>query len=1772
MRADLNEQLPRSVTIRLGRRKMCLTWRRRVPAPRLLRNLLRRSLRHLFAMTPALVGAWCGHVLAAQPAPTALPAGAQLAAGAATVSQSGSSMRVAQASDKAILNWGSFNIGSQAAVHFQQPGAGSVALNRVLGNDPSALLGTLSANGSVWLINPAGILVGPGARIDVAGFIGSTLNIRNEDFLAGRLNFQAGAMAGDIANQGRISAARGGSVYLIAPGVENSGVINAPAGEILLAAGRQVQLADTATPGVQIHISSGSGRATNLGEIVSEAGRVGLAGALLKNTGVISASSAVQDGGRVFLQASRGIELGASSIIAADGLSGGSVSARVTQAGRVDGSMRVDGSLSAKGIGSGDGGKVETSAGSVSVAAGTSVNTASGAGRTGEWLIDPTDLTIGNVDGAPSAISASTLSANLQTSNVTLDTSSGAEQNGDISVDAPVSWTSANSLALNAIGGIRVAAPISGPQGTVTLRPDFAGSCRSGANSCSTVVFAPGGSVTAATTTIYYNVQPNNTDATDADSYRASVTGNLIQWQLVNDLQQLSRINPTVARNYALGRDINGLEEEFIYEPIGSLESPFRGTLDGNGRVISNLRIPSLFSNDVGLVSANSGTLQNLRVENATVLANSNAAVMAGQNNAGGRILNVSVTGSVDNAPSSYGAGLRNDRTNIGGLAGINRGVIANSANGASISGIGVIGGLVGTNENGGQITSSSNSGSVATGRNEWINGAESVEIGVSTDLGGLAGINRGTIVNSFNTGTVTGSNVVGGVAGTNAATGIIDASYNTGIASNAGVPPASDVSRIGGVAGSNEGRITRSMSNADIVGNNVVGGLVGENGGSGAISNAYSAGSVTSRGISPSVGGFAGQNFGAIASVHTTSEVNSFYGGGLVGSSPYGGVIDGFWDLANYPVSSAGTGLTAQQMMRQSSYTGFDFATVWRIYDGNTVPLLRNFLTPVDVSAAPVTRVYNADSTPFTGTPTITGLTDGGEGLRGALSYGDAVNAGSYSLTGLWSTIYDIRYLPGSELTITPAPVQISGVAANGKTYDGTRIATLSGTPTVQGLGEDSLSLSGAGTALFNDKNVGTGKTVTLEGYVLGGASAGNYTLLPSAGLTADITPLTTPILVPGVESKDYDGTRNASLRQPLSINALPGDDVFIANPGIALFSDKNAGIGKVVSLDGLALGGADARNYVGVPSGPLLADIRPAPLAVTGLAANGKVYDASTLATLSGAPAIQAFGTDVVVLAGAAEGRFADKNVGVAKPVTVSGLGLSGADAGNYRLVQPAGLSADIAPAPLAVAGIGAVDKQFDGSVAAQLTGAPVLRPLEGDQVVLTGTGFGRFLDPSVGSRKPVVVSGYELGGADAGNYVLRQPEGVTASITQAPVPPQAQAPSAPNSALVAAIDRTAAVLSPRAAAQSVQLPDLSILVDKSPPLAKAPQRFLAMEEQRRKERTALYAQALAELKNNPEAADLRPCPEHARPTDLCMPAPLAPPEARVQAGPSPATTAGSPGEQAPAPSAPADVPASPAVAEATATPLPAQATPQRVEVRRKIAFLIGNNAYKRPIPRLLTPIGDMKAVATELRDQLGYEVNVLPNATRAEVIRLFKSIADAAERDDSVLVFYAGHGYETDDKKGYWIPVDGSPDDPTTWISNSDIAKLLARVPAKQVILIADSCYSGTLASEQRLDPKQMFAKRDEILRKRSVTVMSSGGDEPVSDKGKEGHSIFAWSLLNEMRRIAGPEQGVNLFEQVRARVVDEYPQTPQYGAMISAGHDAGSDYLLEGKLGN
>ena len=127
------------------------------------------------------------------------PTGPQVVNGTASFAQAGKLLTVTN-TPGSIINWNSFSIAAGETTRFNQASAASSVLNRVVANDPSVLLGTLSSNGKVWLVNPAGILVGQGAKVDVGGFIASTLNVRNEDFLAGRLNFQATPNAGKVEN------------------------------------------------------------------------------------------------------------------------------------------------------------------------------------------------------------------------------------------------------------------------------------------------------------------------------------------------------------------------------------------------------------------------------------------------------------------------------------------------------------------------------------------------------------------------------------------------------------------------------------------------------------------------------------------------------------------------------------------------------------------------------------------------------------------------------------------------------------------------------------------------------------------------------------------------------------------------------------------------------------------------------------------------------------------------------------------------------------------------------------------------------------------------------------------------------------------------------------------------------------------------------------------------------------------------------------------------------------------------------------------------------------------------------------------------------------------------------------------------------------------------------------------------------------------------------------------------------------------------------------
>ncbi len=172
------------------------------------------------------------------------PAGGQVVAGSAEIHRTSAQRTdVIQSSQRAVIDWRSFSIGAAEHVNFQQPSAQAAVLNRVTGADASSLLGRLTANGQVFLVNPNGVFIGPGARIDAASFLATTTNLATADFMQERLRFdEVVNRQGVIVNQGEITVAEGGLVALIAPGVENAGVIRARLGRVVLASGNRFVL------------------------------------------------------------------------------------------------------------------------------------------------------------------------------------------------------------------------------------------------------------------------------------------------------------------------------------------------------------------------------------------------------------------------------------------------------------------------------------------------------------------------------------------------------------------------------------------------------------------------------------------------------------------------------------------------------------------------------------------------------------------------------------------------------------------------------------------------------------------------------------------------------------------------------------------------------------------------------------------------------------------------------------------------------------------------------------------------------------------------------------------------------------------------------------------------------------------------------------------------------------------------------------------------------------------------------------------------------------------------------------------------------------------------------------------------------------------------------------------------------------------------------------------------------------------------------------------
>ena len=232
---------------------------------------------------------------------------------------------------------------------------------------------------------------------------------------------------------------------------------------------------------------------------------------------------------------------------------------------------------------------------------------------------------------------------------------------------------------------------------------------------------------------------------------------------------------------------------------------------------------------------------------------------------------------------------------------------------------------------------------------------------------------------------------------------------------------------------------------------------------------------------------------------------------------------------------------------------------------------------------------------------------------------------------------------------------------------------------------------------------------------------------------------------------------------------------------------------------------------------------------------------------------------------------------------------------------------------------------------------------------------------------------------------------------------------------------------------------------------------------------------------------------------------------------------------------------------------------------------AIIIGNNNYKN-LPKLKTAIADAKSVDELLKNQYGFETKLLLDATRNEILTTVNDFRKRLGSKDNLLIYYAGHGeFDKTADRAYWLPVNAQRDDPVDWISATDITDNIKRIASAHILIISDSCYSGTLTRAAAGDLSTK-GERDEFVKKmmerKSRTLMASGGNEPVTDEGGSGHSVFADSLLRALKEA---DKGIFTAEElfhgrVKSSVAGKSEQVPEYNDIKNSGHDGG-DFVFK-----
>ncbi|SDI61912.1 GLUG motif-containing protein, partial [Propionivibrio dicarboxylicus] len=889
----------------------------------------------------ALAAAWAGIA-------QANPANPVVLAGQATFQQVGKTLTVSN-TPGAIINWQSFNIDRGELTRFIQQSASSQVLNRVTGVDPSVILGSLQSNGRVILINPNGVAFGAGAQVDVGGLLVSTLQLKDADFIAGKYKFGDTVGAGSIRNEGTIRTATGGSVILIAPKVENSGLIQTPEGQILLAAGKSVTIADPDRPTIQVEVTNSEHQAVNLGTLIGK--EVSLYGGLVKNSGTIQATTAVVgQNGKIRLQAKNDVEN--TGTLQTSGPQGGDILIQAQTGAAV-----VQGVVDAKGIAApaeiqaalkampsavetGKGGRIEILAPTITVDA--TVDTSGSAGG-GTILIG------GNYQGGAKSVPTDwSQTAALKRASLSLSDPYAASPSVTETAETTVAYGSSNDPTQQT-GSTGQNNPLIPNPALPRARSTTIGAnarIRSDAlddgDGGVIVAWADDATTVAGSITARGGFSGGNGGLVETSGHTVSLSG--LHIDTTAPLGKTGRwlIDPTDFTIAASGGDMTGSD---LSNALASTDVEIQSAAGRSGTA-GDINV-----NDAVSWNANQLTLTAAHDININAVMTASGTSSLVLNTAGSEVggtvrvgfdASGNFAGRVD-FPGRSGTGFLT--VNGNGYTVINSLGVEGDTSGLTLQGIG--GNASGYYALGSDIVASETSawsggflpiglsGGSFNGLGHKIDGltiirpeenfvglfgmasgGEISNIGLTNlsitgidYVGGLVGSNGGSIINSYAKGSLGGVDRVGGLVGSNTFGGSINTSYSTA--------NVSGVDAVGGLVGVNYGgTVGASYATGDVSGSNGVGGLIGRITYYAEITNSYATGNVSGQRDVGGLVGFFGGNVGEIRNSHYNVDTATINGSHLV---TLGGLYNGQFqdwlthglplDIANYSTTLLSVG-----------------------------------------------------------------------------------------------------------------------------------------------------------------------------------------------------------------------------------------------------------------------------------------------------------------------------------------------------------------------------------------------------------------------------------------------------------------------------------------------------------------------------------------------------------------------------------------------------------------------------------------------------------------------------------------------------------------------------------------------------------------------------------------------------------------------------------------------------------------------------------------------